>query len=129
MCRNKDRKKGRSSDHYVFLCPKTEIRRREANKSKKENRKRQTLSEEQKQFIADFSSEMEEKFKRAFSNMAAVTNYMKNIHCSLKELSEIKELPVILVLLEGTINKGQKPRTLIDLASYTNYTTHRATGR
>lgn len=39
------------------------------------------------------------------------------------------ELPVIPMLLELTTNAGQKIGTLIDLASDTNYITHRAAGR
>lgn len=40
--------------------------------------------------------------------------------------SSTHELPVILMLLEVTTNAGQKIGTLIDLASDTNYITHRA---
>ena len=60
---------------------------------------------------------MAEELKRAFSNVAAVTNHTENIQHSLIEVSEVKELPVILMLLEVTANAGQNIGTLIDLAS------------
>lgn len=45
------------------------------------------------------------------------------------ETSDVKELPVILMLLEVTANAGQKIGTLINLASDTNYITHGAASR
>lgn len=39
--------------------------------------------------------------------------------------SGLKELPVIMMLLNVTANAGQKIGTLIDLASDTNYITHK----
>lgn len=41
----------------------------------------------------------------------------------------LSELPVILMLMQVTANAGQKIGTLIDLASDTNYITHRAANR
>ena len=40
-----------------------------------------------------------------------------------------KEHPVIMMLMMVTANAGQKIGTLIDLASDTNYITHKATRR
>lgn len=67
-------------------------------------------------------------FRRGFTNMAAKS------HCTEKSLpgvmdSSTHELPVILMLLEVTTNAGQKIGTLIDLASDTNYITHRRLAR
>lgn len=41
----------------------------------------------------------------------------------------LRELPVIMMLLEVTANAGQQIGTLIDLASDTNYITHKAADR
>lgn len=43
--------------------------------------------------------------------------------------SGLQELPVLMMLLEVTANAGQKIGTLIDLASDTNYITHKAANR
>lgn len=48
---------------------------------------------------------------------------------SLLEESGLQELPVLMMLLEVTANAGQKVGTLIDLASDTNYITHKAASR
>ncbi|KAJ8369559.1 hypothetical protein SKAU_G00095870 [Synaphobranchus kaupii] len=44
----------------------------------------------------------------------------------LLEENGLRELPVIMMLLEVTANAGQKIGTLVDLASDTNYITHEA---
>ncbi|KAK7879276.1 hypothetical protein WMY93_033942 [Mugilogobius chulae] len=125
LCRNKDCKKGSSSDHHFFLCPKGEFKRSEADK----NRRKCKLTEEQEKFMAELSPEMAEKCRRAFSNMAASTNNTESETNGLMEAYGLKEPPVILMLLEVTANAGQKVGTLIDLASDTNYITHRAAER
>ena len=38
LCRNNDCKKGRTSDHHYFLCPKGEFRRGNEEKSEKGSR-------------------------------------------------------------------------------------------
>ncbi|XP_036068500.1 uncharacterized protein LOC112152419 [Oryzias melastigma] len=126
LCRKRDCSKYGSSNHHFFLCP-NGAERSETDKSRKEIKKRSTFTEEQEKLISGLSPEMVEKFKRAFSNVAAVTKNKTN----LVEESEVKvkELPVILMLLEVTANAGQKIGTLIDLASDTNYITHRAAKR
>lgn len=64
-----------------------------------------------------------------FSNTAArVFNTVKD-QPSLRMESGVQELPVIMMLLEVTANDGQKVGTLIDLASDTNYITHKAASR
>lgn len=70
--------------------------------------------------------EMAEKCKRAFSNMAAITNCAGQDQSGLVKASGFQELPVFMMLLEVTANAGQKIGTLIDLASDSNYITHRA---
>lgn len=57
------------------------------------------------------------------------------VNCSEKDKmgllfeSGLKELPVIMMLMEVTTNAGQKIGTLINLASDTNYITHEAADR
>lgn len=129
LCRNRDCKKGGSSDHHFFLCPRGEPRRGEVNKGEKDSRRAHKLTEEQEDFLAELSPEMAEKCKRAFSNMAAITNCAGQDQIGLVKASGLEELPVLMMLLEVTANAGQKIGTLIDLASDTNYITHRAANR
>ncbi|KAI3354310.1 hypothetical protein L3Q82_018497 [Scortum barcoo] len=70
---------------------------------------------------------MAEKFRRAFTNITAKTHATDKP--GVMESSALQELPVILMLLEVTANAGEKIGTLIDLASDTNYITHRAARR
>lgn len=128
LCRNRDCKRGNSSDHHYFLCLKGGFKGKESEKVGKPSTRRQTFTEEQDKLISELTPDMAEKFRRAFTNMAAKS------HCTGKSLpgvmdSSTRELPVILMLLEVTTNAGQKIGTLIDLASDTNYITHRAARR
>lgn len=61
--------------------------------------------------------------------MAAITNCAGQDQSGLVQASGLEELPVLMMLLEVTANAGQKIGTLIDLASDTNYITHRAVNR
>lgn len=74
---------------------------------------------------------MREKCRRAFTNIIARASFGAGQEEKLGavEASGVRELPVILMLLEGTSNTGQKVGALIDLASDTNYITHRAARR
>lgn len=128
LCRNRDCKGGSSSDHHFFLCLKGGVKRKEYMKVEKPSTRRQTFTEEQERLIRELTPDMAEKFRNAFTNMAAKS------HCTGGSLpgvmdSSTRELPVILMLLEVTTNAGQKIGTLIDLASDTNYITHTAARR
>ncbi len=128
LCRNRDCKRGSSSDHHFFLCLRGGFKGKESEKVGKSSTRRQTLTEEQEKLTSELTPDMAEKFRKAFTNMAAKP------HCTGKNLpgvmdSNTCELPVILMLLEVTTNAGQKIGTLIDLASDTNYITHRAARR
>ncbi len=72
---------------------------------------------------------MAEKCRKAFTNTTAITHFTENDQPGLMEEIGLQELPVIMMLLEVTANTGQKIGTLIDLASDTNYITHRAANR
>lgn len=125
LCRNKDCRKGSSSNQHFFLCPKGESRGGEEDKGGKDSRKKPKLTEEQEKFIAELPPEMAEKCMRAFTNMTAITNCAKKEQLGLVAMNGLEELPVIMMLLEVTANAGQKIGTLIDLASDTNHITHK----
>lgn len=129
LCRNKDCKKGRGSpDHHYFLCPKGELKRGEEEQSGKGSRGKSKLTEEQEEFLSELSPELAERCKKAFSNKTAVTSNAKD-QSELLEKKGLSELPVIMMLMEVTVNAGQKIGTLVDLASDTNYITHKAADR
>ncbi|KAK5854462.1 hypothetical protein PBY51_015526 [Eleginops maclovinus] len=127
LCRNRDCKKGSSSDHHFFLCSRGDFKMKESDGGKSTWRK-QKLTEEQVELMSELTPEMAERFRKAFTNTTARAN------CVVKDqrgvvASRTPELPVILMLLEVTANAGQKIGTLIDLASDTNYVTHSAARR
>lgn len=107
LCRNGDCRRGSSSDHHFFLCPKREAKKGEADKGRKVSREKSQLIEEQEKFMAELSPEITEKCRRAFTNMNAMTTCSEKDQ-SLMEASGLKELPVLLMLLEVTANAGQK---------------------
>ena len=126
LCRSRDCRRGSSADHHFFLCQRGGSKRSEIDRAQRSSVSRPKLTEDQEKFVSELSPEMEEKFRRAFTNVTAKT------HCTDKPgvmKSALQELPVILMLLEVTANAGQKIGTLIDLASDTNYITHRAARR
>lgn len=127
LCKNWDCRRGGPADHHFFLCRSRDSKRSETDRPPRSSMSRHKLTEDQEKFVSELSSEMAERFRRAFTNITAKT------HCADKpgvmESSALQELPVILMLLEVTANAGQKIGTLIDLASDTNYITHRAARR
>ncbi|KAL1249502.1 hypothetical protein QQF64_020507 [Cirrhinus molitorella] len=130
LCRNKDCKRGASSDHHYFLCPKGELKIGSEGKvvikdGKKENR----LTDEQEEFLAQLSPELAERCKKAFTNKAKMVNCSEKDQTGLVGESGLQELPVIMMLMEVTTNAGQKVGALIDLASDTNDITHEAADR
>lgn len=104
-------------------------RRSEEDKGSKDSRRKPTLTEEQKKFLAELTPEMADKSRQAFTNISAITNCAEKNQLRPMEANGLKELPVIMMLLEVTSNSGQKIGTLFDLASDTNYITHRAAER
>lgn len=129
LCRNAECKRGASApDHHYFLCPKAEARRGEEGKGGKDGRGKGKFTEEQEKFFSQLTPELADQCRKAFTNRASVT--LKTAGRSeLLEKSGLTELPVIMMLLLVTANAGQKIGTLIDLASDTNYITHKAAER
>ena len=129
LCRNKDCKKGGGPpDHHYFLCPKGELKKGDNEKSGKGSGSKSRLTEEQEEFLSELSPELAERCKKAFTNKAAGTRESKD-QSELMRRNGLTELPVIMMLMEVTANAGQKIGTLIDLASDTNYITHKAADR
>lgn len=65
LCRNKDCKRGASSDHHYFLFPKWELKK--LNKEKaviKDSYKVSGLTDEQEEFLAELSPELAERCKK-----------------------------------------------------------------
>lgn len=125
LCRNRNCKKGSSSDHHFLLCRKAVTWDHEMDKSAKDLKKRPNTLKQQKQFLDELSPEMAVRCKMAFSNATNSPTKKKSTQTKKK----VDELPVIMMLLEVTSNAGQKIATLIDLAPDTNYIAHRSAKR
>ena len=92
-----------------------------------EGKERYTVRQED--FISKLSPELAKQCRDAFSNAASKTLNRVTKPSSLLMESGLQEFPVIMMLLEVTANAGQKIGTLIDLASDTNYITHKAASK
>lgn len=129
LCRRKECKEGASADHHYLFCPKGEtISEHEGRITTRERKKGGRLTVEQERFLSELSPEMGEKCMKAFTNRA-MRERSKEGRLGLLEENELQELPVIMMLKEVTTNAGQTIGTLIDLASDTNYITHKAADR
>ncbi|XP_033975580.1 uncharacterized protein LOC117473794 isoform X2 [Trematomus bernacchii] len=126
LCRNEDCRDGEAEHHY-YLCPKS-VSKRSGDKSEKDKGKKK-YTEGQEDFIKNLPPDLAKQCREAFSNVASRVFKTSNDQQSLLEKSGMQELPVIMMLLVVTANAGQKVGTLIDLASDTNYITHRAASR
>ena len=80
--------------------------------------------------MSELSPEMADQCRKAFTNTnkTAVTLDASG-QSELLQRNGLSELPVIMMLMQVTANAGQKIGTLIDLASDTNYITHKAAER
>lgn len=131
LCRNKDcKREGGAPDHHFFLCPKGEVKRGEERKSGRDGKGESKLTEEQEKILSELSQEMADRCRKAFTNTnkTAVTLDASG-QSELLQRNGLTELPVIMMLMQVTANAGQKIGTLIDLASDTNYITHKAAER
>ena len=93
-------------------------------RSGKDGRGKSKLTAEQEGFLAELSSVQAERCRMAFTNKATEGG-MKYHQSQLLKKSGLCELPVIMMLMEVTANAGQKIGALVDLASDTNYITHK----
>ncbi|XP_056138840.1 seizure protein 6 homolog [Lampris incognitus] len=81
------------------------------------------LTEEQEKFLGELSPALTERCRKAFTNKSAKVNCAAKSQLGILKESGLRELPVIMMLMEVTANAGQKIGTLVDLASDTNYIT------
>ncbi|XP_070403557.1 uncharacterized protein [Nothobranchius furzeri] len=131
LCRNQSCKDGRTPDHHYYLCPKTEVKKNDVGQRgrgehtvKDESMKNYTC--EQEEFLKKLSPDLAKQCRDVFSNTASRALSTLKDQSNLLTRSGLQELPVIMMLLEVTANAGQKIGALIDLASDTNYITHKA---
>ncbi|XP_028331737.1 uncharacterized protein LOC114481263 [Gouania willdenowi] len=114
-----------SSGHHIYLCPNRE-KAKHGTVGGGNNRK--SYTEAQEEFVQKLPPELAQQCRHVFSNTAS-RNVQISSRRNLLEEYGIAEWPVIMMLLEVTANAGQKVGTLIDLASDTNYITHKAAKR
>lgn len=131
LCKNQSCKEENATDHHYYLCPHAEVRRRNENQKAnktvfEEEESRGHYTTKQEEFFKKLSPELAKQCKDVFSNTASKTLGTVKEHSNILTESGLKELPVIMMLLEVTANDGQRIGTIIDLASDTNYITHKA---
>ncbi|XP_059209564.1 uncharacterized protein LOC131988465 [Centropristis striata] len=134
LCKNKDCKDRSTPMHHYYLCPNFEMKKSNAIQKRsridpEEERGRRKYTEEQEEFFSKLSPELAWQCRDVFFNAASRVVRSVKDKTGLLEGNGLQELPVIMMLLEVTANAGQKIGTLIDLASDTNYITHRAASR
>lgn len=110
-------------DHHLFLRPKGDIKGGEERRHGKDSKGESKLTEEQGQILSELFPEMADRCRKAFANTNKTTVTLDaSGHSELLQRNGLAELPVIMMLM-------QKIWTLIDLASDTNYITHKAAER
>lgn len=134
LCRNQGCKDGSGPAHHYYLCPDAEAKKSDVSQKRSKfgpevDKGRRRYTEEQEEFLSKLSPELSKQCRDAFSNVASrALNTVRDQSDLLME-SGLQETPVLMMLLEVTSNAGQKIGTLIDLASDTNYITHKAARR
>ena len=111
-----------ADQHHYLLCPLSESKSRITQAQKD---RWYTVSQEE--FLSKLPPDLAQQCREAFCNTASKT-YSGVIEKGRGLLAEygLKEFPVIMMILNVTANAGQSIGTLIDLASDTNYITHKA---
>ncbi|TKS65757.1 hypothetical protein D9C73_028022 [Collichthys lucidus] len=123
LCKNSECK----DQHHYYLCPLTESKNWQRSvKPGAVGGGSRRYTGAQEEFLSKLSPELARQCRDAFSN--AVSKSYNSTVSEYGLLGEygLQELPVIMMLLNITANAGQKIGTLIDLASDTNYITHKA---
>ncbi|KAK7925024.1 hypothetical protein WMY93_007334 [Mugilogobius chulae] len=122
LCKNEVCEDEEIPSHHYLLCQNRNASQRYGSSSVGGR-----FTEAQEEFLAKLTPELATQCKRAFSNSASRTSRTLNSAKGSKLLSEngLTEDPVIMMLVNATANAGQKVGTLIDLASDTNYITHK----
>ncbi len=77
-------------------------------RSLKENRNVNVLTVEQEEFLAELSPEPAERCRNDFTNKTATVTFTGMAQVGLFKENRVKELPVIMMLMEVTANPGQR---------------------
>ncbi|KAL4005116.1 hypothetical protein ACER0C_004829 [Sarotherodon galilaeus] len=114
--------------HHYLLCPlpRPLSQRSKSGPVRAEGRR---YTEVQEEFISKLSPELAQQCREAFCNVSSRAFNSMAAERGLLEETGLKEFPVILMLLDIIANDGQRIGTLIDLASDTNYITHKAASK
>lgn len=117
--------------HHYLLCP---LPRQLSQRPKfgPVRAEGKNYTEAQEEFLSKLSPELAQQCRNAFCNIASRaynSTAAERGERGLLEETGLHEYPVILMLLNVTANDGQRIGTLIDLASDTNYITHRAASK
>lgn len=133
LCRHQNCEDECAAAHHYFLCPNEEFRKsnavQRAARRGLEPREQKEYTSKQEEFLSTLPPDLAEQCRNVFSNTASKTLSTVMGQPSLLMENGPQELPVIMMLLEVTVNCGQRIGTLIDLASDTNYITHSAASR
>ncbi|XP_060762681.1 uncharacterized protein LOC132872105 [Neoarius graeffei] len=115
--------------HHFLLCPVTRPQSQRTPKFCPVRAKGRRLTETQEQFLSKLTPELAQQCRDAFCNIASRAFNSSAAERGLLDEHCLTEYPVILMLLNVTANDGQSVGTLIDLASDTNYITHKAASK
>lgn len=117
-------------DQYHFLlCPVASPQSQRTPKSGSVRAEGKRYTEAQEEFLSKLPPELAQQCRDAFCNITSRAYSSTAAERGLLEENGLNEYPVILMLLNVTANDGQRIGTLIDLASDTNYITHRAASK
>ncbi|XP_048881457.1 uncharacterized protein LOC125748845 [Brienomyrus brachyistius] len=130
LCKNEGCKDAQGLGHHYYLCPKVgskegDPRRLRPSPARAEGKR---YTESQEEFLTSLPPDLAQRCRNVFCNSVSKTFSLTVPEQGLLAENDLKEFPVIMMILEVTANAGQKIGTLIDLASDTNYITHEAAG-
>lgn len=115
--------------HHYLLCPVARPQSQRTPKPGPVRAEGKRYTEAQEEFLSKLPPELVQQCRDAFCNVTSMAYNSTAAERGLLEENGLKEYPVILMLLDVTANDGQRIGTLIDLASDTNYITHRAASK
>ncbi|KAK7944841.1 hypothetical protein WMY93_000569 [Mugilogobius chulae] len=115
--------------HHYLLCPLPRNQSQRSSKSGPVRAEGRRYTEDQEAFLSKLPPELAQQCRDAFCNVISRAYNSAADEKGLLEGNGLHEYPVILMLLDVTANDGQRVGTLIDLASDTNYITHRAASK
>lgn len=125
LCKNPECK----DKHHFLLCLLARPQSQRTPKSGSEKAEGKRHTEAQEEFLSKLPPELAKQCKDAFCNVVSRAHNSTVTKTGLLEENGLNEYPVILMILNVTANDGQRIGTLIDLASDTNYITHKAASK